>query len=371
MIQNNKIRIGITHGDPNGIGYEVIYKAFSDTRLSEMCVPIIYGNRSSAEFYKKNMNGLEGMQVTVIEGAEKAQSKRLNLISIGEGYAPRPGQIDPVAGSLAIAALKAAVRDVKEGKIDVLVTCPIDKRNTSGDDFGFIGHTEYLAREFGDTAPLMFMISSALKVGLVTMHIPVENVANEITTQKVLEHLRLMKLSLERDFTIRDPKIGVLGLNPHSGDNGLIGNQEQDVIIPAINSANYENISAYGPFAADGYFGSGNYGKFDATLAMYHDQGLAPFKALVFEDGVNFTAGLSVVRTSPAHGVGFDIAGKWIADEAPFRSAIYAALDIFRSRAFYEEISANPLKHYAQENGGRNNRDANVVDILPQHDDSM
>lgn len=364
-MQTNKIRVGITHGDPNGIGYEIIYKAFRDTRLSEMCVPVIYGNRGSAEYYKKNMPGLDGMQVTVVEGADKAVGKRLNLVSVGDSYAPRVGEIDPVAGNLAIAALKAAVRDVKEGKIDVLVTCPIDKRNTSGDDFGFIGHTEYLAREFGDSAPLMFMISPALKVGLVTMHIPLENVAPAITTQKVLEHLRLMKLSLERDFTIRNPKIAVLALNPHSGDNGLIGNQEQEVIIPAINSANYENISAFGPFAADGYFGSNNYTKFDATLAMYHDQGLAPFKALAFEDGVNFTAGLSVVRTSPAHGVGFDIAGKWLADEAPFRSAIYAALDIFKNRAFHAEITANPLKHYNQDNGGRNNRDANVEDILP------
>lgn len=370
-MQSNKIRVAITQGDPNGIGYEIILKTLIDSRVSELCIPIIYGNRGAAEYYKKNIAGLESIQFNLIDSPEKAQPKRINLISIGDNFVPRPGEVNPVAGSLAIAALKTAVRDAKNGTVDVLVTCPIDKKNTTGDDFGFIGHTEFLAREFSDAQPLMFMISQTLRVGLVTMHIPLDRVASEVTTEKILEHIRLMRRSLERDFTIRAPKIAVLGLNPHSGDNGLIGNQEQEIIIPAIKSAQFEDTLAYGPFAADGYFGSGNFEKFDATLAMYHDQGLAPFKALVFDDGVNFTAGLSVVRTSPAHGVGFDIAGKGVANEAPFRSALYAALDIFNSRAFNEEISANPMKHYVQEQGGRNNRDANVEDILPSHPESL
>ncbi|MEG2319084.1 MAG: 4-hydroxythreonine-4-phosphate dehydrogenase PdxA, partial [Mucinivorans sp.] len=344
-MQQNKIRVGLTTGDPNGIGYEVILKVLADSRISELCTPILYGNKSCVDFYSKNTPSESRVNFQAISAAEQASPKKPNLIELSQSFTPVPGEVTELAGSMAIASLKAAVRDIKQGKLDVLVTCPINKKNTTGDGFGFVGHTEFLAAEFGDVNPLMFMISDTLKVGLVTMHIPLEKVTENITTQNVLDHIRLMKLSLERDFSIVAPKIAVLGLNPHAGDDGLLGTQEKEVIIPALQSAEYEGVVVRGPFAADGYFGSGAYTKFDVTLAMYHDQGLAPFKAITFADGVNFTAGLSIVRTSPAHGVGYDIAGRGVADEAPLRASIYAAIDIFRSRSIFAQINANPLQH--------------------------
>lgn len=341
----NKIKLGITHGDANGIGYEVIIKCFLDSRMLEMVTPIIYGNKNAFDYWidKVGNDGSKFNYVTIGDAAS-AQVGKVNLINIGDKFNVVAGEVDTVAGSLAVGALQACVRDAKAGMIDAMVTCPIDKRNTSGDEFGFIGHTEFLAKEFGDASPLMFMVSDILKVGLVSMHIPLSRVSGEVTSANVLEHLRLIKRSLERDFMIRAPKIAVLGLNPHSGDGGLIGHEEMTEIKPAMESAKYEDILAFGPFAADGFFGSGAFGKYDAVLAMYHDQGLAPFKALVFEDGVNFTAGLSFVRTSPAHGVGFDIAGKNCASCEPFRAAVYRAIDIFRNREIDTEITANPLK---------------------------
>lgn len=342
----NKIKIGITHGDANGIGYEIIIKSFADARMFELCTPIIYGNKGALDYWLGKVSESQNIKLSYeeISDVSSAVSGKINLINVGDKYTPKAGEIDPVAGNLAVAALRSAVRDAKNGKLDAMVTCPIDKRNTSGDDFGFIGHTEFLAKEFGDAEPLMFMVSDILKVGLVSMHIPVSGVPSAVTSKSVLEHIRLIKRSLERDFMIRAPKIAVLGLNPHSGDSGLIGNEEINEIIPAIESAKYEEILAFGPFAADGFFGSGAFAKFDAVLAMYHDQGLAPFKALVFEDGVNFTAGLSVVRTSPAHGVGFDIAGKNVATCEPFRAALYRAIDIFKNRSIDDDIRSNPLR---------------------------
>lgn len=361
----NKIKLAITHGDANGIGYEIIIKTLIDSRMTEVCTPIIYGNRGALEFWTHKVLEGSNTKFTFEEITDAANAKvgKVNFINIGDKYSVQIGKTDSVAGSLAIAALKSAVRDAKAGKVDVMVTCPIDKRNTKGDQFGFIGHTEYLAKEFGDAEPLMFMVSDVLKVGLVTMHIPLANVPQNVNSTSVLGHLRLIKRSLERDFMIRAPKIAVLGLNPHSGDNGIIGNDEQNEIIPAIDSATYENILAFGPYAADGFFGSGGYKNFDAVLAMYHDQGLAPFKALVFDDGVNFTAGLSVVRTSPAHGVGYDIAGKNAANPEPFRASIYRACDIFRNREIDTQINANPLQksNITERDGERSERNEKYV----------
>ncbi|CDN32166.1 4-hydroxythreonine-4-phosphate dehydrogenase [Mucinivorans hirudinis] len=360
----DKIKVGITHGDIGGISYEIIIKALLDTRITDLCTPIVYGSKTAANFYKRTIPDAGNFNFYYTNSVGNLSPKLPNLLICGDdtNLQVEPGVATPLAGQWAIASLNRAIKDLKEGLIDVLVTCPINKKNTKGEDFGFIGHTEYLAAQFDDTEPLMFMISENLRVGLVTMHIPLSEVTSEVTTEKVLEHIRMINRSLIRDFSIVKPKIAVLGLNPHSGDEGLLGMEEIDTIIPALKSAQYENILAYGPFAADGFFGSGAYTKFDAVLAMYHDQGLAPFKAIAFRDGVNFTAGLSAVRTSPAHGVGYDIAGKNVADASPMRAAIYAAMDILRSRRVFDEISANPLPFYPKTEN-RLGKDANVEDL--------
>lgn len=378
----DKIKVGITHGDFNGISYEIIIKSLLDPRIFDLCTPVVYGSAKVAGYYKGMIPDAESFSFNVITDPEQANPKRANMIvCVDENVKIDVGQPTVISGQYAIASLNAAVRDLKAGKIDVLVTCPINKKNTTGDDFGFIGHTEYLAAEFGDAEPLMFMVSDVLKVGLVTMHIPLSEVPGAVTTEAVLNHIRAIKRSLERDFNISGPKIAVLGLNPHAGDDGLLGPEEREIIIPALQSAKYENIVALGPFAADGFFGSGTYRKFDAVLAMYHDQGLAPFKALTFADGVNFTAGLSVVRTSPAHGVGFDIAGKMVADPSPMRAAIYQAIDIYRNRQVFDQAAANPLQHFSKnernnaDGGGRGGRrtgayrDADVTDLLKDTSD--
>lgn len=375
--------MGITHGDFNGISYEIIIKSLLDPRIFDLCTPVVYGSAKVAGYYKGMIPDAENFSFNVITDPAQANPKRANMIvCVDENVKIDVGQPTVLSGQYAIASLNAAVRDLKAGKIDVLVTCPINKKNTTGDDFGFIGHTEYLAAEFGDAEPLMFMVSDVLKVGLVTMHIPLAEVPRAVTTEAVLNHIRAIRRSLERDFSIVGPKIAVLGLNPHAGDDGLLGTEEQEIIIPAIQSAKYENILAFGPFAADGFFGSGAYRKFDAVLAMYHDQGLAPFKALTFADGVNFTAGLSVVRTSPAHGVGFDIAGKMVADPSPMRAAIYQAIDIYRNRQVFDRAAADPLQHFSKNErndrgeatgrGGRRggaDRDADVADLLKDTSD--
>lgn len=384
----DKIKVGITHGDFNGISYEIIIKSLLDPRIFELCTPVVYGSAKIAGYYKGMIPDAESFSFNVITDPEQANPKRANMVvCVDENAKVEPGQPTVISGQYAVASLNAAVRDLKAGKIDVLVTCPINKKNTTGDDFGFIGHTEYLAAQFGDAEPLMFMVSDTLKVGLVTMHMPLVKVPGAVTTEAVLGHIRAIKRSLERDFSISGPKIAVLGLNPHAGDEGLLGDEEREIIIPAIQSAKYENILAFGPFAADGFFGSGAYTKFDAVLAMYHDQGLAPFKALTFADGVNFTAGLSIVRTSPAHGVGFDIAGKMLADPSPMRAAIYQAIDIYRNRQVFDEISANPLQHFSRNerngapggssggsrghNRGGADRDADVADLLKDTADAV
>lgn len=342
------IRVGITTGDINGVGWEVIIKTFSDPTMLELCTPVIFGSNKTAAFHRKALN-LEEFNVNVIKEAEQAQDRKINLVNVYEEEVPIEfGVSNANGGKYALKSLEAACDAIQNGKLDVLVTAPINKHNIQSDLFKFPGHTEYLQMRFGQNDSLMFLCSDNLRVGVVTGHVPVGNVAATISIDKIVSKLKIMNASLMRDFEIRKPKIAVLGLNPHAGDNGTIGAEEQTVIIPAINKAKEENILAMGPYAADGFFGSSSYSKFDAVLAMYHDQGLVPFKALSFSEGVNFTAGLSIIRTSPDHGTAYDIAGQNKASENSFRKAVYMAIDIFRRRNGHDAIHANPLKSNPQ-----------------------
>ena len=343
---NRKIIVGITQGDSNGIGYEVIIKALSDERMLELCTPVIYGSSKIFGFYKKQIHNLDKpINTNIIASAKEAHDKRINIVNcLPENVFVEPGRSTPEAAKAAITSLQAAVEDMKNGNIDVLVTAPINKRAMSNEGFGFTGHTEYLEEEFGtDGDVLMFMVWDNLRVGVVTGHVPMIKVPELLTKDLILHKLRLMKKSLNQDFGISMPKIAVLGFNPHCGDGGLLGMEEQDVILPAVQAANEEEIRAFGPYSPDGFFGLGNYSKFDAVLAMYHDQGLIPFKALAFELGVNFTAGLPIVRTSPDHGTAFDMAGKDLADPKSMISAIYTAIDVFKCRKAEIELEAGKM----------------------------
>ena len=341
---NKKIVVGISHGDINGIGYEVIIKCLYDAKINEICIPIVYGSSKVASYHRKAFN-IENFSFNLIRNARDANPKRANIINCtNEEVKVEPGKSTLEGGKAAFDALQRAVSDLQKGEIDVLVTAPINKQNIQSKNFNFVGHTEYLQQKFESEQILMFMVSESLRIGVVTGHIPLSKVPEHIKSKKILQKLRIMNSSLLEDFGISGPKIAVLALNPHSGDGGLIGNEEINEIIPAIKMARDEKIMALGPYSADGFFGSGNFTKFDAILAMYHDQGLIPFKALTFEDGINFTAGLPIVRTSPAHGTAYDIADKNIASPNSFRKAIYLACDIFKKRAEYKQLSSNPLE---------------------------
>ena len=350
-MNESKIRIGITQGDPNGIGCEVIIKALCDPHMCDLFTPIVYGSARAMAFYKKPIEEAEGFSFNQITSATEASNKRVNLIDCFPGeLRVEPGVQSAAAGEASVAALQAAATDLKAGLIDAVVTAPICKESVQSDTFHFTGHTEFFANEFGGD-PLMLMCSDRMKVGLVTIHVPVSEVSHLITEELIVTRLKELTQSLTADFTIRSPRIAVLSLNPHAGDGGLIGSEEKQVITPAIERAvQQEKLLAFGPFPADGFFASAGYQKYDAVLAMYHDQGLAPFKALS-GGGVNFTAGLPIVRTSPAHGVGFDIAGQGIADPQAMRDALYAAIDILRSRRNYAQITANPLQKFKRERG--------------------
>ena len=344
MANERKPVVGITQGDGNGIGYEVIIKALSDPRILEAFTPVIYGSSKIFGFYKKLIHEIDPIDTNVIRSAREAHPKRVNIVNcLPDNVFVEPGQPTSESAKAAMTALEWAVRDIQDGNIDVLVTAPFNKKAMSREGFGYAGHTEYLQHAFGVKDITMLMVSDSLKVGVVTGHIPLKDVASSITGEKILSKLRLMKASLERDFGIDNPKIAVLSLNPHSGDGGLLGSEEQEIIIPAIQAAQDEGILAYGPFSPDGYFGVRQYSLFDATLAMYHDQGLEPFKAISFEDGVNFTAGLPIVRTSPDHGTAYEMAGRDQADPGSMRSAIYTAIDIFRRRKAYDELQAGKM----------------------------
>lgn len=293
-MSDNKIKIGITHGDANGIGYEVIVKSLCDPRICELCTPVVYGSAKAAGFYKKQIEGAENLSFNIVGSAAEANPKRVNLVNCcSDELRVEPGEMTPAAGAASVAALKAAAADLKAGTIDAVVTGPICKENVQGEAFRFTGHTEFFASEFGGE-PLMMMCSDLLKVGLVTVHIPVSAVSASISKEGILSKLRALRHALIQDFSVREPRIAVLSLNPHAGDGGLIGQEEEQIIAPAIQAAFAEKILAFGPFPADGFFAAAAYRKYDAVLAMYHDQGLAPFKALS-EGGVNFTAGLPVV----------------------------------------------------------------------------
>ena len=339
-----KLVVGITQGDSNGIGYEVIIKAFSDERILELCTPVIYGSSKIFGFYRKTLHNIGQINTNVISNAKEAHAKRVNILNcVPDNMPVEPGLSTPEAAKAAIVSLEKGVQDLRDGAIDVLVTAPINKRAMNGEGFKATGHTEYLKEAFGVDDVTMIMVSDQLKVGIVTSHIPLKDVPSALTVEKILGKLRAIRKSMERDFGIASPKIAVLGLNPHCGDGGLLGNEEQSVILPAINAANDEGILAFGPYSADGFFGLGNYSRFDAILAMYHDQGLAPFKALAFEYGVNFTAGLPVVRTSPDHGTAYEKAGKDEADPRSMISAIYTAIDVYNNRAAYDELQKGKM----------------------------
>lgn len=350
------IKVGITHGDINGIGYEVILKTFSEPYMVETCTPVIYGSAKIAGFHRKALN-LEPINLFQINNAKDAVDNKINIVNVvGEEVKVELGHSTPSAGDAAYKALEKAVADLKAGIIDVLVTAPINKDNIQREDFHFPGHTEYLEERFAKEGEksLMILVKDELRVALVTGHIPLKDVSEKITKERIIEVAKRFNESLKRDFRVGRPRIAVLSLNPHAGENGLLGSEEKEIIDPAIKELIEERILCFGPYAADGFFGSGEFSKFDGILAMYHDQGLAPFKTLAMEDGVNFTAGLSVVRTSPAHGTAYGIAGKNEASEESFRHAIFMAVDTFSNRAFYDESHANPLRKLYVERGGDN-----------------
>ena len=344
MEENRRIKVGITHGDINGIGYEVILKAFSDPTMLELCTPVVYGSPKVATYHRKTMDIQTNF--SIVNSVEDVQDDRLNILACTEDELKveltKPTQ---EAGKAALVALERALQDYREGMIDVLVTAPINKHTIQSDSFQFPGHTEYIEERAGNgKKALMILLKDDFRVALVTGHIPIKDISATITKELIMEKMSIFHRSLKQDFGIDNPRIAVFSLNPHAGDNGVIGTEESEVIIPAIKEMRAKGVQCFGPYPADGFMGSGNFCHFDGILAMYHDQGLAPFKALAMDEGVNFTAGLPIVRTSPAHGTAYDIAGKGIASEGSFRQAIYTAIDVFRNRLIEKEIHARPLR---------------------------
>ncbi|MES2061611.1 MAG: 4-hydroxythreonine-4-phosphate dehydrogenase PdxA [Bacteroidota bacterium] len=340
---SDKPKIGISIGDVNGIGLEIIIKTLADAKIYDYCTPIVYGHTKVASFHRRNTH-INEFNFNVIDNATDAQHRKANMINCWEEDVKiEPGQVTAEGGKYAYISLQRATDDLLAGNIDGLVTAPINKDNIQSEEFSFPGHTEYLQHRDSKDESLMFLVSDTLRVGVVTGHIPVSKISESITTDKIIHKLKLMNASLQDDFWVRKPKIAVLGLNPHASDNGLIGSEEKDTIIPAIEEARNNDVLAFGPYAADGFFANGTYLQFDAVLAMYHDQGLIPFKQIAFESGVNYTAGLSFVRTSPDHGTAYDIAGKNMASEVSFREALFTALHIIKHRRETAELNENPL----------------------------
>jgi len=344
-MSDQKIRVAVTSGDINGVGLETVIKVFSDPRMAESITPIIYAHPEVIKAHRKVV-GSDEFQYNTINSASEAIAKKVNLVNVWKDYkgAVEFGKPDKDAGLFAFKSLEAAINDLASNKVDVIVTSPINKDTIQNEEFNFPGHTEYLAKFANTEKVLMFLVSNTLRVGIVTGHLPLKDVAQNISKERILEKLYLMTDSLVKDFGVNRPKIAVLGLNPHAGDNGLLGTEEKEIIIPAIREANDKGLFVHGPFGADGFFGSGGYKRYDAVLAMYHDQGLAPFKALAFDNGVNFTAGLPVVRTSPDHGTCYDIAGQGIADESSLRAAVFTACDVYKQRKQFREYGMNPLR---------------------------
>lgn len=346
MRNQDTIRVGISHGDINGISYEVIIKTLIEPHMIDLCTPIVYGSPKVAAYHRKALN-IDNLSFNHIRNVKDAHTKRINIINcIDDNVRVELGKSTREGGESAFNALDAACKDLEEGLIDVLVTAPINKDNIQSEHFSFPGHTEYLAERFKTDNYAMLMVSETMKMGVVTTHLPLSEVSKNITKEAVLSKLRIISKALQQDFSINRPRIAVFGLNPHAGDNGLLGKEENDIILPAIIEAKKEGIIALGPYPADGFFGSQDYRKFDAILAMYHDQGLIPFKLASFEQGVNYTAGLPIIRTSPAHGTAYSLAGEDKASPVSFRQAMFLAVDVFKNRKTFAEISKNPLKSY-------------------------
>ncbi len=342
MNKSDKIKVGISIGDLNGIGLEVILKTFDDNRVLEFCTPIIFGSNKIISYHKKALN--IKTPINGIEQIQRALHNKLNLVNIWkENVLIELGEATEVSGKYAFKSLESATDALKKGHIDVLVTAPINKHNIQSDRFNFKGHTEYLeANSSGES--LMILLTDKIKLGLITGHIPIKDVAKTITPELIKKKVEIMYQSLIQDFNIEKPKIAILGLNPHCGDNGVIGTEDDEIVKPVIDEIQRSGKLVYGPFASDSFFGSQSYKDFDAVLAMYHDQGLGPFKTMSFGKGVNFTAGLDFIRTSPDHGTAYEIAGKNIANHSSFREAVYTAIDIFRRREQYKDLLENQLK---------------------------
>lgn len=344
MEDNNRIRIGITQGDINGVGYEVILKTFSDPAMLELCTPIIYGSPKVAAYHRKALD--LPANFTIVNSAAEAPHNKLSVVNCTDDEIKVEfAKATPESGKAAFEALEKAAEEYKAGLIDAIVTAPINKNTIQSENFSFPGHTEYLEDKLGDgNKSLMILMKDDLRVALVTGHIPVADIARSITKEKIMEKIEIFNHSLKQDFRIDSPRIAVLALNPHAGDNGLIGKEEEEIIIPAIKEMSEKGVQCFGPYPADGFMGAGTFIHFDGVLAMYHDQGLAPFKSIAMDEGVNFTAGLPIIRTSPAHGTAYDIAGQGIASEDSFRQAVYIAIDVYRNRRFEKEIRVNPLR---------------------------
>lgn len=343
-MSDEKIKVGISQGDINGIGLEVILKTLMEPGITEICTPVLFSSQKTVSYHRKALN-LDEFNFNPIRDFSQFNNKKVNVfVCYEEEVNIEIGKATELSGKYALNSLEKATQSLLNNQVDVLVTGPIHKHNIQSAEFNFPGHTEYLGAKLGGE-PLMLLTSDDLKVAVVTGHVPLKDVASKISSDKVYQKINQLYKSLKEDFGIRKPKIAVLGLNPHAGDNGVIGVEDKELIAPAVQKALDENKLVYGPYSADGFFGKGLQSQFDAVLAMYHDQGLIPFKTLAFNSGVNFTAGLNYVRTSPDHGTGYDIAGKNLADESSFKKAIYTAIDIFKNRKLYQEINANPLQH--------------------------
>jgi 4-hydroxythreonine-4-phosphate dehydrogenase len=341
--RSERLRVGISLGDVSGIGPELIIKTFLDERIFKQFTPVLFGNARVLSFYKKILN-IDRFQYNSVKNFQQLSHNSLNIIPAWEEeFVIEPGKPNETTGKYALLSLEAACKALRDGDVDVLVTAPINKKYIYSEAFPFSGHTHYLKEQLGGDDVLMFMVSENIRVGLVTDHLAIREVAQQIKEEDILSKLKMMQASLVRDFGIDKPRIAVLGLNPHAGDEGLIGQEEQEIIIPAVRKAAKEGILAFGPYPADGFFAQGSYKSFDGVLAMFHDQGLIPFKSLSHDNGTNYTAGLSYVRTSPDHGTAEQIAGKNLADESSFRAAIYTAIDIWHHRSEYADRNADPL----------------------------
>ena len=363
-MEDNKIKVGITQGDINGVGYEVILKTFSDPAMLELCTPVIYGSPKVAAYHRKALD--LPTNFSIVGSAAEAASNRLSVVNCtNDEVKVEFSKADTEAGKAALDALERAINEYREGLIDVIVTAPINKHTIQSETFSFPGHTEYIEERLGNGAKsLMILMKNDFRVALVTGHVPVSQIASTITKELIQEKLAIFNQSLKKDFAIGAPRIAVLSLNPHAGDEGLLGKEEEEIIIPALKEMAAKGVLCYGPYPADGFMGAGSFEHFDGVLAMYHDQGLAPFKALAMDEGVNYTAGLPVVRTSPAHGTAYDIAGKGMASEDSFRQAIYVAIDVFRNRMRDKEIRVNPLRKQYYEK--RNDSDKLNLDSVEE-----